>query len=170
MKNTHQRTLIWLIVGVCVGIGLMQFWPQTPLHATATDRLEGFAMATGLTGEDVEAVYFLDFLTGDLRAAVIGNQSGKFNAFYQRNILEDLGVDPSKNPRFLMVTGRIDLRRGQARLRPSNAALYVAELSSGKVAAYALPWDEQAHASGRPAKGDLIPLDVMQFRTTAVRE
>ncbi len=170
MKNNHQTKLTWLIVGALVGIGLMQFWPQTPLHATATDRREGFAIATGLMGDGVEAIYFLDFLTGDLTAAVISRHTSKFTAIYKRNVLEDFGADPSKSPQFLMVTGEVNLIRGAATLRPSDAALYIAELNSGKVAAYAIPWDKTALASGRPSEGTFIPLDRVQFRTTAIRQ
>jgi len=167
--SLRHNPILWLVIGVVVGMGLSRFWPQTPLHATATDRYDTFAIATGAVDTEVEAIYFLDFLTGDLRAAVLGNQTGKFTAFYQYNILADLGVDPSKNPRYLMVTGLSDIRRGAARMRPSRAAVYVAEITSGKVAAYAIPWDQQSHASGRPTKGTLIPLDVTRFRTAAVR-
>ena len=39
-----------------------------PLHATATHGLDKFAIATGLVDDSVEALYFLDFLTGDMRA------------------------------------------------------------------------------------------------------
>ena len=56
----------------CGGLVLSGLWPQTPLHATATDRSDTFAIATGAVDDDTEAVYFLDFLTGDLRAVVLG--------------------------------------------------------------------------------------------------
>lgn len=170
MKTNQHAKVVWLILGVFVGIGLMQFWPQTPLHATATDRREGFAIATGAMGDGVEAIYFLDFLTGDLSAAVISRHTSKFTAVYKRNILQDFGVsDPSRSPKFLMVTGDVNLIRGSAGLRPSDAALYIAELNSGKVAAYAVPWDKTALSSGRPFEGTFIPLDRTQFRTTEVR-
>ena len=54
---------------------------------------------------ETEAVYFLDFLTGNLSAVVLGRQGNGFTAFYQYNVLNDLGVDPARNPRFMMVTG-----------------------------------------------------------------
>ncbi len=160
---------LWLAGGLILGLMLSGFWPHTPLHGVATDRYDNFAIATGPMDEEVEAIFFLDFLTGDLRAAALGNQSGKFTALYHYNILNDLQVDPSKNPRFLMVTGYADLRRGAARMRPSRAVVYVAELTSGKVAAYAVPWNPQAHAAGQVFKGSLVLLDVLQFRTAAVR-
>ena len=122
------------------GLVLSGFWPHTPLHAVATDRVDTFAMATGPLDSEVEAVYFLDFLTGDLTAVVLGKQPNSWTGFFQANVAADLGIDPQKNPKFLMVTGMANLRRGGGSpLQPSNAMCYVAEITSGKVAAYAVP-------------------------------
>jgi hypothetical protein len=140
-------------------------WPHTPLHAVATDRLDTFAIATGPLDEDVEAVYFLDFLTGDLGALALGKQTGKFTARFSYNVLKDLGVDPLKNPRFLMVTGVADLRRrGGPGLQPSRGVVYVAEVTTGRVAAYAVPWSPAMHAAGQTIMKPLLLLDVLQFR------
>src|SRR5208283_3350248 len=103
-------------------------------HAVATDRTDGFAVATGYCDESVEAVYFLDFLTGDLSAAVVSKQTGRFNAFYTYNVVNDLGLNPAKSPRFLLTTGMADLRRtGGKTTSLSRSLVYVAELQSGKV-------------------------------------
>ena len=171
MAHTWKRNpMLWLAVGLVAGVTVGGFCPHAPLHATATDRYDTFAMATGFVDEGVEAVYFLDFLTGDLRAAVLSKQlPTRFNAFYQRNIIQDLGVDPAKNPRYLMVTGLANVRRGSSSLRPSSAVVYVAEITTGQVAAYAIPWNVQAHASGQTFKGELIPMASTRFRTAAVR-
>ena len=77
---------MWLLLGWLVGLVLAGRWPHTALHADAIDRGDSFVIATGLLRPTVEAVYFLDFLTGDLRAAVIAKQNGKFNAFFRRNV------------------------------------------------------------------------------------
>ena len=160
---THGR-LVWLGIGLLGGLILTGFWPDAPLHAVATDRCQTFAMATGPVDEEVEAVYFLDFLTGNLNAVVLGRQGNGFTAFFQYNVLNDLGVDPAKNPRFMMVTGMANQRGSRARWRPSLAAVYVAEVTTGKVAAYAIPWDKAAHAAGVVQKGLLIPLGLSPFR------
>jgi len=161
--------LAYLAVGLGLGLLLtllaVGVWPTRPIAAVATDRYETFAMATGPVDEEVEAVYFLDFLTGDLRAVVLGKQGNRFTAFYTYNVLNDLGVDPSKNPRFMMVTGMANPRRGAARMQPSLAVVYVAEITTGQVAAYAIPWSKGDHAAGRiigPAP--LVPLAVTRFR------
>jgi len=165
----HQRATL-LVLGMVAGLAVGVLWPRTPLQAVATDRYENFAIATGPLDNDVEALYFLDSVTGDLTAVVLSTQSGKFNSFYKYNILNDLGVDPSKNPRFLITTGIADLRRGSARLRPGLSVVYIAELTTGKVGAYALPWARERHNAGKPFVGTFVPLDVAQLRTTAVRQ
>ena len=61
------------------------------MHASATHGIDKFAIATGLVDNSVEALYFLDFLTGDMRAAVINPKNGKFTAFFTRNIAAEYG-------------------------------------------------------------------------------
>ena len=73
-----QSWPVWLAIGLLVGFVIGGLWPDTPLHAVATDRTENFAMATGFVDDGVEAIYFLDFLTGTLRAAVLSNQGAAF--------------------------------------------------------------------------------------------
>src|SRR5215211_4740714 len=69
---------IGLIVGLIIGLNIEGLWPNVPLHAAATHGIDKFAIATGLVDNTVEALYFLDFLTGDMRAAVINPTTGKF--------------------------------------------------------------------------------------------
>ena len=83
-------------------------------------------------------------------------------------MLDDLGVKANQNPKFMMVTGRGFERQG-GQMQPGNSVVYVAETSSGRVAAYAVPWTRGLATSVMPFKGMLYRLDVLQFRTTAVR-
>lgn len=169
MAHTLTRSrLVYLAIGLVLGVMIGGLLPNTPLHAVATDRYDTFAIATGFVDDGVEAVFFLDFLTGDLRAAVM-SRGGKFTAFYTYNILQDLGVEPGKNPRFLMVTGLNDITRGAARVRPSLSIVYVAEINSGTVAAYAIPWSREAWTSGKRVMAKMVPMDATKFRTAAVR-
>jgi hypothetical protein len=155
-----------LFVGLIVGLVLGGFWPHTPLHAVSTDRLDTFAIATGPVDEEVEAIYFLDFLTGDLRAAVLG-RTNKFQGAFQYNVLADFKLDPAKNPKFLMVTGLNQSRRGGGSVQLSNAVVYVAEVTTGQCAVYGIPWLPGSRASGVPIKNNLVPLDMMRFRAVA---
>ena len=77
------------------------FWPSVPLHAVATDKIETFSMATGHVEVDYEAVYFLDHLTGDLRAFVVGRlANGGFGVlqYSDRSILQDFKIAGEKIP------------------------------------------------------------------------
>jgi hypothetical protein len=157
--------LCGLGIGLVIGMMFAGYWPNVPLHAVAADRTEGFAVATGYCDESVEAIYFLDFLTGDLSAAVVSKQTGHFNAFYTHNVAADLGLSPSRPPRFLLTTGAADLRRtGGKTTTLSKSLVYVSELHSGKVAAYAIPWSSSAWNSGQTLRGQFTLLDVGRFR------
>ena len=139
--------IAWLGIGLVGGLILGGMWPQTPLHAVATDRCRTFAMATGPVDEEVEAVYFLDFLTGDLNAVVLGRRGVMFTGFYHypgNSLFNDLGVDPAKNPSYMM------------------------EVTTGKVGAYAIPWDRSVYATGRIMPPmPLQPLAATRFRAAA---
>lgn len=161
-KSTDARWLM-LLGGLVIGLIVGGLWPQSKLHAVATDRGETFAIATGHVDEEVEAIYFLDFLTGDLRAAVLG-RNNKFQGAFQYNVLADFKIDPAKNPKFMMVTGINQTRRGAGAAQISSSVVYVAEITTGQCAAYGIPWIPGVRASGAPIKNTLIPLDMVRFR------
>ena len=169
---------MWLAIGLLLGLVIGGLWPDTPLHAVATDSTESFAMATGFVDEGLEAVYFLDFLMGTLGAAVLSNQTPRFQASYMRDVNADLArvvgltnaalndtnaerrkfgqapltpIQMPQSPNYLMATGVVDIRRGAAaRARPAQAVLYVAETTTGILLAYIIPWEQSAHAQDRP--------------------
>ena len=80
----QRKPVLWLSLGLAMGLlvgvgmfagalvvtglhrplarGPMEF----PLYASASHGGDGFAMATGNIDEDVDGLYTLDFLTGDL--------------------------------------------------------------------------------------------------------
>ena len=166
-----QVRYVWPAVGLFIGVIIGGLCPHTPMHATATDRYDTFAVCTGYLEDGLEAIYFLDFLTGDLKAAAVAKQPPYgFNAFFQRNIFQDLQVDPSMNPRFLMVSGMANLRRVGGRQRISGSVVYITEVTTGRCAAYAVPWDPSRYAAGMKSQGELALIAVTQFRTAAVRE
>jgi len=162
-----------LIVGGFVGVLVTVAWSGTGqgvrVHASATHGEDNFAIATGFVDEGLEAFYFLDFLTGDLRAAVVSRRTGEFVAFFEKNIQADFGT-MTKNPKFLMVTGLANIPRGQAPFQVGQSLIYVAEASSGVVNAYALPWNSSLNAAGKPQRGEFIRLAGGEFRTTFVRD
>jgi hypothetical protein len=156
MCRKNSRWPIAVAVAFFVGLVLSGFWPHTPLHAVSTDRTDTYAIATGPVDTEVEAVYLLDFLTGDLGAFVLGRKPGTWSGFFRTNVSRDLGVDPQKNPKYLIVTGIAGLRRaGGTRQLPSTAVCYVAEASSGRLAAYAIPWAANMYSAGQMQRAEL---------------
>ena len=158
-----------IVLGLIVGLNIQGLWPSVPLHAAATHGLDKFAIATGLVDDRVEALYFLDYLTGDLRAAVINPKTGKFNSFFTRNIAADFG-GAGRAMGYLLVTGSADMPRGTANFQYAQSIVYVAEASSGQVAAYSIPWNSTLQAAGKSQQGEFQPLDMAQFRTAIIRD
>lgn len=164
--------LSWLVLGVLAGVGVATLIPSQPLAAVSTDRQENFAICTGPADENVECLFLLDFLTGELKCTAVSHITGKFNAYFMRNIVADLKIDQAKNPRYVMVTGLVNLRRqsGSGQVQPGACVLYVAELTTGKVAVYAVPWNRGASNSNFNQQNALVLLDVWGFRDVAIRE
>lgn len=162
-----------LIVGIALGAVLVGAWHGATsfprAEAAATHGADNFAIATGLVSDDLEALYFLDFLTGDLRAATISRRNGAFTGFFQRNIMSDFeGVQ--EKPRFLMVTGIADLPRGSGPAQLGKSLIYVAEASSGQVYAYALPYSSSLNAAGKAQTGGFVKVGGGSFRDAFVRD
>jgi hypothetical protein len=154
-KNTSR--FLAELLGTAAILAMVGYWFHVPLHAVSTDRSETYAIATGPLDSEVEAVYFLDFLTGDLVAMILGKQPGSWSGMFRTNVSGTLGLDPQKNPKLMMVTGVAGLRRaGGSRLQPSSAVCYVADVSSGMVAAYAIPWSPSMYAAGQMQSGQLM--------------
>ena len=182
MKILSKWSLITVLcTGVLIGILGVHFlggdeaddqvavpMPSFPLHATATDSTSKFAVATGYMDQDVEAIYFLDFLTGDLNAWLISLVDGRFIAYYTRNVRVDLGINQTQNPQYLLVTGVANLRQmGGGQVKPGQSLIYVSEITTGKVAAYAALWNPGMKALRKPMMGQINLLDVKACRRPA---
>ena len=161
--------LLAMAVGVAIGLRTSSLVPEREVHAVATHGVENFAICTGPMDDSVEAIFFLDFLTGDLKAAALNINTHTFTALYHRNILNDLENAEVKNPRYLMVTGTADLRRGASATQIGQSVVYVAEITSGQVMAYGLPWVPSRQARVQPSKLPIVPIDKIEFRTVKKR-
>ncbi|WP_145062882.1 hypothetical protein [Adhaeretor mobilis] len=140
----------------------------TVVNATASQGEDNFTIATGLVDQDLEGFFFLDFITGDLRGAILSRRTGKFSGFFEYNVQADFGTQ-TQNPKYLMVTGLADLPRGKGPSQLARCVVYVAEATSGQVYAYALPYNGSLNAKGSPQQGSFIMVDGGPFRTTFVR-
>jgi len=138
------------------------------LHASTASGGDNFALATGAIDQDAEGIFVLDFLTGNLQCSVLNKRSMKFSALFRTNVTRDLGV--TKNSKYQMVTGLVNFLRGGGAYRPGMSVVYVLDSSSGRLAAYGVPWLREAAATGRPQFGSLLPIDALQVRMVQVRE
>jgi hypothetical protein len=161
---------IGLAIGLVLGLNLAGLWPTTPLHATATMGADNFVIATGPVDDGVEALYFLDYLTGDLRAAVLNQRSPGFSAFFEYNIAQDFNAGGG-NPKYLMVTGVANIPRGAGNTQLATSAVYIAEATTGQLVAYMLPWNSSVYRAGKPLpRGTFYKVDTIQLRTAFVRD
>jgi len=145
------------------------FFKAMNVHATATNSSEAMIIATGEIDTAVEGIFSLDPLTGELRGAVLSPALAKFVAKYSYpSVAKDF--EGAKNPKFLMVTGLGELRKGYGPGgRAAHCIIYVAEATSGRVVAYGVPWDPTKAASPKGFVGALVPLDAFNARDTTVR-
>lgn len=178
MTGRSNYWLAWLAcglaVGLGIGIGLHLLLPAVPVQATATEGFDNFAIATGLADGQVEAVYFLDYATGELRCAVVNPKTGAFNAFFTYNVAADFAKAGAGggNAKYLMVTGLADLPvpRGGGNNQLGKSIVYIAEANSGVVAAYTIQWNPSLLHAGRPQQGTFRLLDIKPFRSTFIRD
>lgn len=159
---------MWILTGLIAGIGLASIWPHEPLAAATADRNEKFAMITSQLGLDTEGVFVLDFLTGRLTGAALSrtrNGTG-FVQFYYRNVAEDFQVAGSATPYYAISSGFAEIQnRGGAQW--GQSAIYIAELNSGRVQAYAIPF-RITQVAQPPVP--LVPVAVFPFREATVTE
>ena len=164
-KNSRRA---WLIVGFIVGYAVATYWPHEPLSAATSDRNEKFAMVTTPMMLGYEGVFVLDFLTGRIWGAALGRagNTALFLQVYHRNIAEDFKIDPTAQPFYAISSGEaeIPIQRGA---QFATSVLYVAEMNSGKVAAYAIPFRiTQQKIPVQP----LVPIDYFSFREAIVTQ
>lgn len=72
-------------------------------------------------------------------------------------------------PRYAMVTGVADLRRGGLG-QMGQSVVYVAEFNSGKLAAYGIPWTVGRENVLGTFKGSLVLLNIVKFRSVEIRK
>lgn len=143
--------------------------PAELFDASATHGIDNYAICTGLLDDKTEAIFFLDFLTGELKGAAINRATTQFAALYKREILADFegeGYDPGalKNPRFLMVTGVNKTQQSSRGGRIGRTLIYVMEVNSGKVIAYGVPEATAARSGGDAQQYTFTPKASLTLR------
>jgi hypothetical protein len=159
-RNWSDRRIAWLITGIGLGVALASYWPHEPAaYAEAAVNEEKFALVTCTTNAgDADAIFVLDYATGRLAGATFNNKINKFSQPMVRNLAADFGL--TESGKFLMIPGLINARtRGGP--QPALSGIYVAELTSGKLALYGFVNVSQ----GTNAVQQLTPLDFFPWRS-----
>ena len=145
---------------------------ELKLRAAASHGSETFAMATGAADENGEAVFMLDYLTGDLSCFVLHSRTNKFNAMFKTNVWKELPVEKGKKATYVMCTGSWSPLKGGANgQRPADCVVYIADCNTGYFAAYSFPWVSGASTNvGNPIQGPMVTLDFGKARDLKLRQ
>jgi hypothetical protein len=135
-------------------------WPQgLPLNATTAASSETMAIATGRIDDDVDGLYTLDFLTGELQCFVLNPRTGKFVGWFKTNVTIHLPVEKGKKPQYLLATGDWQPTGFATTQRPCGSVCYVADANTGMVMPYYFPWVKGAATTGLTQSTPLLTLE-----------
>lgn len=142
-----------------------------PLRAMAAHGNDNFAIATGTVDDEVEGLYTLDFLTGDLQCFVVNPRNGALGGWFKTNVAKDLQMDAgNKKANFLLVTGTIQTQGYSGNQRPAGSLCYVIDGNTGNAAAYSFPWGKSMIAQGVPQSTPMVTVGKWKTRSVGVRE
>ena len=155
---------VWLVAGVLFGLAVATYWPAEHARAEAVDRTSKIALVSAQTTiGNSDAVFLLDFVTGRLIGAAYNTQAGTFNQRYIRNIAADFNV--TENAQYAIVPATVSIPQTGAGGSPALGGLYVAELTTGKIALYGFAYNE---IGGQQGVMPMVLVDGFEFR--AVQE
>lgn len=140
---------------------------QRYLNAMASHGADTMAIATGPI-DDSEGLFVLDYLTGELTCFVLNSRSGKFDAGFKTNVIQSLGVEPGKKPKYLMVTGVADFPRGIGGGQLGQCAVYVVDSNTGHFGVWGVPYNRQAAVRGGGQWGALFFINAGKARNVAL--
>jgi hypothetical protein len=125
--------LLWLVVGLLVGAGGVVLYMGNRAQANSNDRYDDYILCTGAVtinrSVQTDGIWLLDYRAGKLLGTVVDRTEGKIQAFAELDLVTEFGLPPRQNVHFLMTTGFIT---------QNQAALYVAETTSGKFGVYTM--------------------------------
>ncbi len=132
MKDS--RRLLWLAVGLALGfVGAWLFLSPPHPALAANDRYDDYILCTGPVadrpGSPTDGVWLLDYRAGKLLGTLIDRSAAKIVGWAELDLVNEFALAPRAPVHFMMTTGMI--ANGQA-------ALYVAETTSGKIAVYSM--------------------------------
>lgn len=157
--NTNQK-LGWVAVGVVLGSMISVYWPAERAYAGSADSNQKLSIATCATQAGfTDAVFVLDHVTGRLTGASYNAQAGAFTQAYYRSIAQDFGLTEAGT--FVMCPGNLLLTGRSGGDPPGLEGVFIAELSTGKVAVYGFGYSNRR--TGVPPR-ELQALATYDFR------
>jgi hypothetical protein len=142
---------------LCIGLGLgvvgstLYYGSPRTVEARPNDRFEDYVMCTGACAvtprAPTDGVWLLDYRSGKLMGTVIDRSQGKIAGWAEVDLVSEFNIQPKANVHFLMTTGNI---------AAGQAALYVAEVTSGKFGVYTLGPDVNAQNGVSIRRHDLV--------------
>ncbi|MCY2968204.1 MAG: hypothetical protein NT069_32000 [Planctomycetota bacterium] len=148
MRKSNESRLLWICFGLFVGVAMAWMWPHEPAFATNSDRDQDFAIFTVTVGnqaagiaDPIDGVFILDFLTGQLRGAVLNRATGQFTSFYLIDLTKEFGITGGGKPKYAVATGNGQLNN-QGGVNLASGVIYIAEATTGKCLAYTFPWQD----------------------------
>ena len=128
------------------------------LHADTAARGKTMSLATGQVNANVQGLFVLDHTSGRLSCVVLSPRSGGDGvAVFAANVNETLGQAKAGQTDYLMATGAINANVGgrAGQNRPSGCVCYVANSSTGQVAAYTFQFNNTMLENGQAQNGPL---------------
>jgi hypothetical protein len=151
MKPSSQLTM--LFVGIGLGVFAAGFYLGAPptLQARPNDRFDDYVMCTGAVAlnprSPTDGVWLLDYRRGKLLGTVIDRTQGKIVGWAEVELTSEFGLPAKSDCHFMMTTGTI---------AAGQAALYVAEVSTGKFGVYSMGVDPNTQSGVGIRRHDLL--------------
>ena len=162
MRKHILRSTMMFAAGAIVMGASAYFWPQPEIKAGMANGNDKFTMVSVPLSEvgEAEGIFVLNHLTGVITGGVLLNTTGKFKYRFQHNVAADFQTSAeTPEPKYAIVSGILNLPV-QGGVQPSYGVIYVGELSSGAVIAYAF---ERPNTRNVGTVKPLVKLDFFKF-------
>jgi hypothetical protein len=163
-----------MTVGVLLGqrtnsVAQLPGFEDLRLKAMASHGGDNFAIATGPVDDEVEGLFTVDYLTGDLQCFVPNPRTGGMAGMFKANVANDLAVERGKKPYYLIATGQFNFASSTGNQRPASCLVYIVDANSGDVACYTFPWNKSATAAGVTQATPMTLAGKWKARNIAIR-
>jgi hypothetical protein len=161
MKKHILRSAMTFTAGVLTMMAVAWLMPQQPAQAPVANGNDKFSMVTVpvIEGDETEAVFVLNHLTGVLTGAYINVQTQKFSQRFLHNVAGDFAAGGAVDPKYAIVSAYAPMRPAGG-VQPSSGLLYIGELSTGAVIAYGFPRPTTRNMGGTL---EVVKLDFFKF-------